>query len=139
MSDEFKLHVACLKHGRSAFPQAKFIHIANQTRDAKEAFFNKMLGVEPGASDFLVGWRHRQVGVLEIKTADGRLSTPQNKFLSWADSIGWSTGVARSVRQFHDTLVKWGLNPEHDSCLEPDYATDQEKLRRGESFFKPVD
>ena len=120
MGKEYRLHVACLKHGKSAFPQAKFIHIANQARDAQEAFFNKQMGVEPGVSDFLVGWKPRNVGVLEIKTPDGNLSTPQNKFLSWAYSIGWSIGVAKSVRQFHNVLVQIRFrNQNGNKCKNP--------------------
>lgn len=136
-SDEYKIHVAILKHIRSAFPQVKAFHIPNQTRNATEAFFNKQMGVEAGASDFIIGWKPSKTGVLEVKTEDGRVSTPQNKFMSWAHSIGWNTGVARSVHQAHTVLKEWGLQPEHEAIREPDFTTEKEKLIQARDLFKP--
>lgn len=136
-TDEYKLQVAVVKHIRSAFPQVKAIHIPNQTRSATEAFFNKQLGVEPGASDLLIGWATRNVGVLELKSTDGKISTPQNKFLSWADAIGWSVGVAKTVREAHVTLKLWGLTPAHEAIFEPNYMTLEEKRKAVFDMYKP--
>lgn len=134
---EYKLQVAVIVHIRNVFPQVRAIHIPNQSRDATEAYFNKQMGVEPGTSDLLIGWKGRNVGVLELKYDKGRISTAQNKFLSWADSIGWSTGVAYSVKQTHDILIEWGLQPLHHVIQEPDYSTKEEKFEAVMDFYKP--
>lgn len=141
---EYKLHVAALDHILSAFPQVKPIHVPNQTRDATEAFFNKRMGVVQGVSDFLIGWSRKDyggagVGVLEIKAPDGRLTTPQNKFLSWAHHIGWGTGTAKSVREVHNTLVGWGLKPLHAAIREPDYRTKEDRIKEAYSFYSPLE
>ncbi len=139
---EYRLHMACLEHCRSAFIHPgntglKIMHVRNETRSAEDAFWGKRMGVEPGFSDFILGWSPGKVGVCEIKLPNRPISSAQNKFLSWADWIGWKTGKARTVRQFHDTLIGWGLKAVHAIVAEPDYATNEEKLRRGEEFFKP--
>lgn len=136
-SKEYLLQVAVISHLKTAFPQVKAFHCPNQTRSATEAYFNKILGVEPGVSDLIIGWPVRNVGVLELKAEDGRISTAQNKFLSWADSIGWSTGVARSVREVHVTLKVWGLTPAHNYIKEPDYTTPEEKQKMIFDMYKP--
>lgn len=134
--DEYKIHVAILAHIRNAFPMVKAFHIANQAKDAQEAFWNKQLGIEPGASDLIIGWKPSKVGVLEIKTEDGKISTAQNKFLSWADSIKWHTGVARTVQGAHNILVGWGLEPSYNSCREPDLRNTDQKKADAFNFYK---
>lgn len=135
---EFKLQVAVVEHIRTAFPQVKAFHCPNQTRSATEAHFNKMLGVLPGVSDLIIGWPMRNVGVLELKAPDGRLSSTQNKFLSWADHIGWSTGIAKSVQEAHVTMKLWGLSPTHESIREPDYMTTQDKHKAVFDMYRPI-
>lgn len=133
---EYHLQVAVIKHLQSAFPHLLYFHIPNQSRDATEAFFNKQLGVRAGASDLLIAWKGGQ-GLIELKMDKGRVSNEQNKFLSAFRHIGWKTAVCRSVRTVHETLKYWGLEPVHNICVEPDHTTKEEKLRRGEAFFKP--
>lgn len=133
-SKEYKLHIAVVAHLNSAFigvhnPNLKFLHIPNQTRDATEAFFNKKMGVLPGASDLLFGWNHN-TGVMELKPPDESLRGNQIKFMSWAKTIGWHTGAAWSVKDAHRILQSWGLKAGHHSIIEPDYATDEEKFKR---------
>ena len=142
MSIEYKIHRAILIHIRTAFPHIKIFHIPNQSRDATEAFFNKQMGVLPGVSDFILGWSRKLyggagVGVLEVKTDDGKLSRKQNMFISWADDIGWEWGVARSVRQAHNVLKGWGLVPKHEAIAEPDLRTDEQKRKDCFDFYKP--
>lgn len=134
-SKEYKLQVAVVKHIESAFPGILYFHVPNQTRDATEAFFNKQLGVKAGIGDLILAWRGGQ-GMLELKTDIGRVSSQQNKMLSAFHAIGWHTGVARTVAQAHHIFCMWGLTPKHWLITEPDYATGEEKLRRGEDYFK---
>lgn len=138
---EFKLHCAILKHIRSAFigahnPNLKIFHVANETKDASQAYWNKVLGIEPGASDLFAGW-NGNTGVMEIKAPDGKLTGSQNKFLSWASAVGWHTGIARSVKQAHHILCTWGLKAAHQSIIEPDYSTQAEKFQRAHEWLAP--
>ena len=141
-TSEYKLHIAVIAHINSTFigtqnPNLKFWHVANQVRDAKEAFFNKKMGVLAGVPDLMFGWPVSKVGVLELKAKGGHLSSPQNRFMSWAHSIGWRIGEARSVRDAHNVLISWGLVAAHHSIIEPDYSTEQEKFRQAIDMFKP--
>lgn len=138
---EFKLHMAIKKHYESCFigmqnPNLKIMHIANEQRDSTQGYFNKMLGVHAGFTDILAGWPGH-TGVCEIKLPGKPLTASQNRFLSWAKLIGWQTGVARTVKMFHELMLSWGLKASHSYITEPDYSTDSAKLRRGEEFFKP--
>lgn len=139
---EYKLHIAILAHINSAFigphnPNLKCFHVPNQSRDGTEAFFNKQLGVLPGVSDMLFGWNGNHTGALEIKAEYNELSSAQNKFMSWAKIIGWHTGTAKTVKQAHEVLIKWGLKPAHNTIVEPDYRTKEEKFRDAHNFFAP--
>jgi hypothetical protein len=132
---EYKLHIAVVAHLNSAFigphnPNLKFLHIPNQTRNATEAFFNKKMGVLPGASDLLFGWPN-STGVLELKPPGQSLRGNQNKFISWAKLIDWHTGVAWSVKDVHQILQSWGLEASHHTIVEPDYRTKEQKLKQG--------
>lgn len=139
---EFRLHIAVLKHVNSAFigaqnPGLKIFHVANESRDAQQGYWNKIQGVEPGVSDFLCCWRGH-MGALELKTSTGKLSNAQNKFLSWGRSIGWHTGVARSVQQAHWLLVQWGLKAAHNTIIEADQRTDAGKFKDAYDFYVPL-
>lgn len=136
-SPEYLLQVAVVEHFGRCFPHVGFFHVPNQSRNATEAFFNKKLGVRPGVSDLILGWPNRGVGVLELKSSDGRISTQQNKFLSWANHIGWEVGTAKTVRQAHDALKRWGLKPLYESCMEPDLRSDEQKKRDVFNFYAP--
>lgn len=142
MNKEFRLHIAIVQHLRSSFPHVGFFHPTNEQKDATSAYFGKVMGVRPGTSDLVLGWAGRNIGALEIKTEEGRISTAQNKFLSWADSVGWSTGVARSVRGAHNILCAWGVKPilegEYTHFREPDYLTKSEKHALVHDMYKPI-
>lgn len=137
---EFKLHLAIKKHYESCFigshnPNLKIMHIANEQRDSTQGYFNKMLGVEKGFPDILAAWRGG-VGVCEVKLPGKPLTSDQNKFLSWAKHIGWHTGIARSVEQFHNVARGWGLAPAHSSISEADLRSDIEKKSDAFEFFR---
>lgn len=139
---EYLLHTAILKHVRSAFigghnPNLRIFHVPNEQRNATAAFFGKMMGVEPGVSDFLLGWPGH-TGACEVKAPGKPLTAPQNRFLSWCALVGWNHGVARSVRQAHDLLCSWGLKPSHSLIHEPDYSTKEEKRRQSDASQAPI-
>lgn len=139
---EFKLHLAIKKHYESCFigpqnPNLKIFHIANESRDAAQGYWNKVLGIEAGASDLIAGWPVSNVGVCEIKLIGGKLTNNQNRFLSWAKLVGWKTGVVRSVLQFHNLGIAWGWKAEHHKIQEPDYRSDRQKKSDAFDFFSP--
>ncbi len=144
MSDEYKLHTECVEHIRKAFPGLFFFHVPNQTRNATEAFFNKKLGVMPGVSDLLLTWQTGKLpwgaikmAAIELKIKGGKVSTPQNKFLSAVNRIGWHTAVCRSKQEVHDALVKWGLKPVSDHVIEPNYQSQEDKFKDVFEAYKP--
>lgn len=138
---EYKIHMAIKDHVEKCFyprnPNLKLIHIPNQTKNAQEGYFKKLMGAHPGFSDFLAGWPHN-TGVLEVKKPGGYLAPEQNKFISWADRIGWHTGIARSVKEAHNVLKSWGLIAAYESTIEPDLRTNDQKRKDAFDFYKPT-
>lgn len=126
--EEYKIHIAIVKHHRTAFPRVKLLYIPNAVRDSTDAFFNKMMGAVPGAHDIMLFWgKPLGVGIYEVKSKIGRLSTAQNKFASAMDHLGVKTAYGSSVKHYHETLIAWGLTPLHNAITEPDIRTDTQK------------
>lgn len=124
---EYKIHCAIVEHHRTAFPMVGLIHIANQTRDATEAFHNKRMGVEPGVYDLLILSSVATADFVEIKAPEGYPSTSQKKFKGRLDAKGFRNGIVKSVRQYHELLKSWGHHAVHDFIKEPDLRTSGEK------------
>lgn len=139
---EYKLHIATKEHIEKCFigpqnPSLKFWHVANETRDAEQAFWNKKMGVLPGVLDFQFGWPVSKAGVLELKFGKNKLTSQQNHFISWAHFIGWHTGVATTVRQAHNILEQWGLKPLYNVVIEPDYRTQEKRQEDAFDYSAP--
>lgn len=140
---EFKLHLAIKVHYESCFigahnPNLKIFHIANENRDSTQGYFNKMLGQLKGMSDIMAGWPHSNVGICEVKLPGKPLSPEQNKVLSWASAIGWHTGVARTVKQFHELGIEWGWSTAHHRITEADYRSEHGKFRDAFDAQRPL-
>lgn len=140
-SEEFKTQLAIVAHHNLFFPHVKLIHIPNQTRDATEAYFNKLMGVQPGASDLLLGWKNCGVGVCEIKAPGEKPTSSQNKFLSWANFIGWKEGWVTTVKGYHELLLSWGLEPVSKCTYfkEPDLRSRDQKKQDAFNLYAPTD
>ena len=141
---EFQLHIAALNHINAAFighinPDLKFWHVPMETRDAQDAFWKKKMGAIPGVLDFQFGWPTGNAGVLELKVKPNKLTSEQNKFISWAHHIGWHIGVAYTVQEVHDILLSWGLKARPYHIIEPDYASKEQKFQRYFDMLKPLD
>jgi hypothetical protein len=136
---EFKLQLAVIAHLESAFKYSglHYFHVPNRGGDATDGYFKKLMGAKAGTPDLVFGWRDGNCGFIELKVLDGKVSSPQNKFLSAWAAIGWKTAVCRSVRGVHHTLTLWGLKPSHTEILEPDYSSKEEKFERGYDWMKP--
>lgn len=129
---EYKIHVAIVEHHKKNFPEVKLIHIPMSFKSAKDAFFAKQMGAEKGAHDLLIIWKESDgtpgVGFFEVKSEAGRLSTAQNKFASSMDWYGCKTGFGRSVLDYHNTLISWGLTPKSQFVIEPDFRSQKQKF-----------
>ena len=136
---EFKIHKAIFEHHQSAFPFVKFVYVPNASKDATTGYFNKLMGLHPGAHDISLYWKTDRinVGIFEVKSKTGSLTSAQNKFASAMKSLGAYTGYGSSVKQYHNTLIGWGITPLHHSCVEPDLRTDAEKKRDAFNLYKP--
>jgi hypothetical protein len=136
---EYKIHVAIVEHHRIAFPQVKLIHIPMSFRTSQEAFFANQMGAEKGAHDLMLIWKEEDgtpgVGFFEVKSETGKLSTPQNKFASSVAWYGCKTGMGRSVKDYHNTLISWGLKPACQSVIEPDLRDEKQKLADHFDFY----
>lgn len=145
--EEYKNHTAIVEHHRSAFPGTLLMYVPNSTRDGTEAFFNKQLGAQPGAHDLFIFWRKAffnlipwiGVGIYEVKSRVGKLSTPQNKFASTLKWMGAHTAYGSSVAHYHETLKSWGIKPAHEVIQEPDLRTKQQKFTDTLEYFRPED
>lgn len=146
IQEEYKIHTAIFKHHQSCFPWVKFVYVPNATHDASTGFFNKQLGLHPGAHDIHIFYNRNaidekpsqlRVGIFEVKSRVGKLTSNQNKYASEMHSLGAYTGYGSSVGQYHQTLCKWGLKPLHDSIQEPDLRTPDEKKRDAFQYFAP--
>ncbi len=146
---EYRLQVAVVKHLQSAFPSLLFTHVPNRSKDAQDGFFRKQMGVLPGVPDLIFWYREtlRDDGrlvwsgivsaAIELKASKGRSSNDQNRFASSFVHIGGKYAVCKSVKEAHDALVSWGLEPRHDGYVEPDTRSDNQKKADSFDYFKP--
>ncbi len=145
---EFRLQLAVVKHLDSCFAgKLQYLHIPNRGGDATDGYFKQMMGAKAGAADLMLSWNNGigsrapfklECAMIELKAPGGTLSSQQNKFLSTYAHIGWHTALCRSVRQVHDKLVNWGIQPAYDSTQEPDYRSDEDKKRDAFSYYAPL-
>jgi hypothetical protein len=137
---EFRIQVAAVKHISTAFPNVMFTAFPGRPGDAQDGFFKKIMGTKAGVADLLLWYRQNDnliSAAIELKEPYGTWKTAQNKWASAFVSIGGKYAVCRSVKQVHDTLVKWGNVPKHTSIEEPDLRSETEKFRDNFDFYAP--
>lgn len=143
---EFRLQLAVVKHLDSAFAgKLEYLHIPNRGGDATDGYFKQLMGAKAGASDLLIGWRevnyigaYTKAAFIELKAPGGAISSQQNKFLSRWNFVGFQTAVCKSVKEVHDRLMAWGIEPKHHICMEPDYTSKEEKQQIAHDFYAPT-
>jgi hypothetical protein len=71
----------------------------------------KWLGLVPGIPDLIVTWSNYtpQIGFLEVKAPDGRLSPEQKEVHRVLAAQGHRVAIARSVDGALQTLEAWGV------------------------------
>jgi len=135
---EDKLQMKIIEHHTNHFPHVLITHPAQTGRSPQEGAKLKKLGVRAGVSDLLLWWENN-CGAVEIKTETGKESIGQKTFGFLLKRLGHHYGVARSVEEYHNLLVSWGIKPAYECryFAEPDYATKQEKFQRAYDWFRP--
>jgi hypothetical protein len=68
----------------------------------------KKMGLTPGVSDLVLGWRGRMFAV-EVKTAKGTQSDRQRIFEAWCSECGIPYAVVRSPDEMMETMAEWGI------------------------------
>lgn len=136
--EEYKIHIAIVEHHRTAFPFIKLVHVPNQSKDAQEGYFKKIMGAEAGALDLFLFWGPPLgMGIYDVKKrGEEKLATNQNKFASAMAHFGVKTSYGSSVRHYHNIVKSWGHIPLHECIKEPDLRTDEEKKRDAFDYFK---
>lgn len=128
---EFRIQVAVVKHIEFAFPHVFFTAFPGRPGDAQDGYFKKVMGTKPGVADILCWFRFQGElvsGAIELKEPKGQWKTAQNKWASSFVNIGGKYSVCRSVKDVHDTLVRWGNVPRHSTIIEPDLSSETEKF-----------
>ena len=110
MRPEQQIQRAVVQHLRQrSAPGVVFIHVPNGgKRKPIEAAIFKGLGVRRGASDLLL-WHDGRSFALELKSAGGRATDEQIKFLDDMDRAGVLTALAEGLDAALHTLEGWGL------------------------------
>lgn len=146
MHEEYRIHCAIVDHlrgvrmvgreliqGTKPFPELFITHL-NQGRSKDEGWFLKRMGVYPGVADLLCLWRGG-IGFIEVKTKTGTLSSAQKKFKGICHWLGIRYEVARTVKEAHDIVKRWGLKSVHEVIREPDLRTDEQKYADDEKMY----
>ena len=68
----------------------------------------KKMGMMPGASDLVIGWRSRMF-CMEVKTDQGKMSVKQRLFRDWVETAQIPYRVVRSVEEAALAMRSWGI------------------------------
>jgi hypothetical protein len=69
----------------------------------------KSMGLRAGISDLVLIGPSGTAYFMEVKTATGKLSEAQRKFMDLCTKRGWHYAVVRSVEESLDVCRKWGI------------------------------
>ncbi|TAL65664.1 MAG: VRR-NUC domain-containing protein [Burkholderiaceae bacterium] len=116
MPSEDQIHRECaawvFAH-EALLPQLRWLtHVPNGGKRSRgEAGKMRAMGVRKGVVDWLLPFSspkglYRGLAI-EIKSQKGALSDEQDEFLQTALADGWLVGVARSLEQFTELVMKW--------------------------------
>lgn len=69
----------------------------------------RSMGLRAGISDLVLIGPSGTAYFMEVKTATGKLSEAQRKFMDLCAKRGWNYAVVRSVEESLDVCRKWGI------------------------------
>jgi hypothetical protein len=82
--------------------------LAGQPGKNVRAAVARALGLIPGTGDYLFLWADG-AGVLEAKSADGRMNPNQKDFRAWCEANGVRYAVFRTPAEGEAVLREWGI------------------------------
>lgn len=91
----------CLKHHS---PRLTCFSIPNEGKDKMEQIKKKAMGLNPGASDFVLCFPNGRVVFIEFKTETGIQSDKQKEFELTINELGNNYYIVRNFEQFQDIV-----------------------------------
>ncbi len=125
-----------VSQGPSAFEGLMVIHVPNQESDGTDRYFQKVMGILPGAYDLFLYWPHRNCLAYDAKDKKGKLSAPQIKFRDRWEMLGFPSSWGSSTEHLRDTLIAHGAKCRIHAIKPLDLATDAEKKQRIFDMYK---
>jgi hypothetical protein len=131
------------------FPDLLCWHCQNQGMQDGESrgYFLHEMGLMAGAWDLTCIWMPKILrgadwvsgkGIIEVKGPDGKLSTAQEKFRDSFIRRGGVAAEVRSVAEFRDAVIGWGVECHNTSVQEADLRTWDEKRDMATAFYGPI-
>ena len=103
------LSMICRQYGFLFFSVPnESITTGNTGKDFGRAINLKKMGVLPGVSDLIIGWRGKMF-CIEVKNEKGKQSERQINFEQWCADCGIPYVLVRSVDDVHESLKLWGI------------------------------
>ena len=103
------LSMICRQYGFLFFSVPnESITTGTEGKDFGRAINLKKMGVLPGVSDLVIGYRGKMY-CLELKNEKGKQSDRQKNFEQWCTDCGIPYVLVRSVDDVHEALKEWGI------------------------------
>jgi hypothetical protein len=131
---ETRLHICVANWLFDACPWLLWTHPANQGRSPADGAKLKRMGVRAGTPDIVL-WHNGIFAAIELKTGSG-MSDKQKEFRRKFELAGGKFAVCTSVKDVHDALLSWGINPYPTLMKEPP-PTKQEMQRLAMEYYRP--
>jgi len=127
---EAPIHAAIFSYITTVAPQVVCFHPPNGgLRTKGEAAKLKWMGVVPGVHDLVIIDEHGLAYLIEVKPPDGNLSEDQRLFHAKCKGLNIPQGVARSINDARDLLVRWGIKTRETKGPMPPWADFHVPLR----------
>ena len=117
-ASEAAIQADCLELLRVGYPDVLVASIPNggMVMDPRVVAKLKWQGLKPGMPDLILFWRDPEsypfepsdVGLIEVKSAVGRLSEEQKSVHAWLTDHGHRVAVVRSTDDVVAVLKEWG-------------------------------
>lgn len=110
MKLEARIQKGIVAYLRTVLVDCLVYHVPNQGyRPMGEAINLRMMGVLAGVPDIHIVGGLLGLYYIEVKTLDGELRPEQIEFRKFCRSRRIPFGIARSINEARDLIVRWGL------------------------------